>query len=75
MPKKRQEDHETVGDYYDHPEVVSFLRAIGCTDQQIKDFSCRCPWCGRGFLSFPFGWGWRSHLVSCAQEHGAVPRE
>jgi len=47
------------------------LKKLGYNDEEIKMFqeTIRCPRCGQPFLSFPYGWGWMSHLSKCKRKN------
>lgn len=58
---------KTLGEVAKEEWVSEKLRSLGYSEKEIKKFqeTISCPRCGQGFLSFPFGWGWTSHLAHC----------
>jgi len=58
---------KALGDVAKESWVVEILKKLGYSDEEIKKFqeTIACPRCGHGFLSFPYGWGWISHLENC----------
>jgi len=58
---------KTLGEIAKEKWVAEVLRSFGYSEQEIRKFQreLACPRCGRTFLSFPYGWGWLSHLEFC----------
>jgi hypothetical protein len=60
---------KTLGEIAKQKWVAEKLRERGYSKEEIKKFreTIACPRCGQGFLSFPEGWGWLSHLSNCSK--------
>jgi hypothetical protein len=60
----------TLGEVAKEQWVVEKLAKRGYSKKEIEKFqkTIACPRCGHGFLSFPDGWGWLSHLSSCKKK-------
>ena len=59
----------TLGEIAKEKWVEELLRKYGFDQYGIEYFQkhIACPHCGQGFIGFPEGWGWRSHLASCKE--------
>lgn len=59
----------TLGEIAKEEWIEELLRKYGFDQYGVDYFQkhIACPHCGQGFISFPEGWGWRSHLASCKE--------
>jgi len=60
----------TLGDVAKEEWLAQKLKKLGYSEKEIKQFqhTISCPRCESGFISFPDGWGWISHLAACERK-------